>query len=338
MANQQSVEAKRAESRRPFSGGEILQNENLGSMHRERASAVLADLAKLNNVSLSPFLEIGAGSVQRSAALINHYPAEGVATDISLGSLRDAPYILSLLGYARMPMRICCDAHHLPFLSNTFRFVFAYQTLHHFEDPVPVVAECYRVLGKGGQFFFNEEPMDSAYRRLLRGNRLLSHPPTKLQSFGYRLGVEKLFWDDGKLERSLGMAEARFDFDLWRQALRPFDKKALEINRHLGIKTNLHTPALSSYLAGIIGGNVRGQCLKEYGEPAEGDFRKKLMCLDCSSTELISRSNRLCCQCCGREYPIIENVICMMPRELEALLDGTRARADNRGERGGSGG
>ena len=47
-------------------------------------------------------------------------------------------------------------------------FVFAYQALHHFAQPVPVIAECHRVLGQGGHLFFNEEPMDSPLRRMLR--------------------------------------------------------------------------------------------------------------------------------------------------------------------------
>jgi ubiquinone/menaquinone biosynthesis C-methylase UbiE len=185
----QDVSAKKAESQRPFHGESILKDHGLSSMHRERANAMLADLETMRqrNVSFDPFLEIGAGSVQRSAALVNNYPVQGVATDISQNSLRDIPYVLSLLNYERKPMLVCCDAHHLPFLPNSFQFVFAYQTLHHFENPVPVAAECYRVLGKGGHFFFNEEPMDSSFRRLLRGKRMLSHPPTRLQKLGYRL-------------------------------------------------------------------------------------------------------------------------------------------------------
>jgi SAM-dependent methyltransferase len=97
------------------------------------------------------------------------------------------------------PMLISCDAHHIPFLPNSFQFVFAYQTLHHFENPIPVLAECYRVLGKGGYLFFNEEPMDSRFRRFLRGKRILSHPPTRMQQLGHHLGVEKIFWDDGNM-------------------------------------------------------------------------------------------------------------------------------------------
>ena len=117
MPEYQSVAAKAAESKRPFSGEKIVRDHQLAALHRKPAQTMLADLEALaaNNVSFSPFLEIGAGSVQRSAALINHYSADGVATDISQQSLRDAPFTLSLFGYARAPMLICCDAHHIRF-------------------------------------------------------------------------------------------------------------------------------------------------------------------------------------------------------------------------------
>jgi SAM-dependent methyltransferase len=320
---QQSLSAKKAEFQRPFSGENVLKDQGLSSMHRERAGKMLADLEMLKkkNVSLNPFLEIGAGSVQRSAALVNNYPVDGVATDISQNSLRDAFYVLSLLNYNRSPMLICCDAHHLPFLPNSFQFVFAYQTLHHFDNPVPVAAECYRVLGRGGYLFFNEEPMDSAFRRLLRGNRMLSHPPTKLQKLGYRLGVEKVFWDDGALERSLGITEARFDIDLWRKVLRPFVIVDIEVNRRLKFHSDLRSPFLNCFLSGFIGGNVRGLCQKVEGEAIVADFRERLMCLDCNSAQLSRMEDKqLVCGNCDRIYPLVDGVIRMLPKELEAGL------------------
>jgi len=319
----QDVSAKRAESQRPFHGKRILKDQDLSSMHRERASAMLADseMLRQRNVSFDPFLEIGAGSVQRSAALVNNYPIDGVASDISQNSLLDAPYVLSLLNYNHKPVLICCDAHHLPFLPNSFQFVFAYQALHHFENPVPIAIESYRVLGKGGHFFFNEEPMDSSFRRLLRRKRMLSHPPTRLQKLGYRLGVEKVFWDDGALERSLGITEARFDIDLWREVLRPFTIVDIEVNRRLQLHSDLQRPVLNSVLAGFIGGNVKGLGLKTEGEVVSEALRKRLMCLDCSSTRLSHlKENQVVCGNCNRKYPKTGDVVRMLPRELEAQL------------------
>jgi SAM-dependent methyltransferase len=327
MANEpnvQSVASKIAEYQRPHHGKSILDNLDLGALFRDRANETLADLSKLqqNEIVFSPFLEIGAGSVQRSVALINNYPVQGVATDISQKSLQDTPYILTLLDYKIAPLLISCDAHYLPFLPNTFNFLFAYQTIHHFQNPTPVLAECYRVLAKNGHLFFNEEPMDSSFRRLLRGNRMLSHPYTSMQKVAQRLGVEKIFWDDGALERSLGMTEARFDLDLWRKALEPFTIIDLEINRKLQIHTKLEKQALNTLAAGFVGGNVRGLCLKREGEAVQNDIRERLICLDCKSTHL-SPANDIEVECknCHRKYPITAGVIRMLPKQLEDELN-----------------
>jgi SAM-dependent methyltransferase len=321
-SDDQSLNAKIAEFKQVPHRGNLLKDQNLISIHRGRANAMLTEVQELTKkVTLNPFLEIGAGCIQRSAALINNYSIDGVATDIAQEVLQDAPYTLSLLNYKRMPMLICCDAHHLPFLSNTFMFISAFQMLHRFTEPAPVIAECYRVLGNGGYFYFNEEPMDSSLRRLLRGKRLLSRPPTTLQRLAYSLGVEKIFWDDGASERSSGIIVERFDMDLWRRALQPFTEVATDINRKLKIHTDLKKSSLSSLLAGLIGGNIKGLCLKSEGEAVMEDFRKRLMCLDCGSIQLSQTEDKhLCCENCGRIYPITDGVIRMLPKELEAQL------------------
>lgn len=324
----QSITAKKAESQRPFHGEDMLKNAQISQLFQERARQTIADLEELGKAKIlsSPFLEIGAGSVQRTIALSNHFALDGVATDISPNSLRDATYTLCLLGYETIPFRICCDAHHLPFLADTFNFLFCYQTLHHFENPIPVVIECYRVLGRGGHFFFNEEPMDSSLRRLLRGERTLSHPPTRLQKIGYRLGVEKLFWDDGLHERSLGMTEARFDIHLWRKALEPFSQVVLEVNRKLKIQPQIQKNDFYSRIAGVVGGNVKGLYKKIQGETATDDFRERIMCLDCRSPMPYVEvdDEQMHCAHCGRSYPVINGISRMLPKQLEELLLGFR--------------
>jgi len=321
-SNDQSLSAKIAEFKQAPHRGDLLKDPNLISIHRGRANAMLTEVQQLTaKVTLNPFLEIGAGCIQRSAALINNYSIDGVATDIAQQVLQDAPYTLSLLSYERMPMLICCDAHRLPFLSNTFMFISAFQMLHRFTEPAPVIAECYRVLGKGGYFYFNEEPMDSSLRRLLRGKRVLSHPPTKLQRLAYSLGVEKIFWDDGAVERSAGILVQRFDMDLWRRALQPFAGVDTEINRKLKFHTDLRESGLSTFFASLIGGNIKGLCLKSEGELVAENFRHRLMCLDCGSIQLSQAEGRqLHCGNCGRIYPITDGVIRMLPNELEAQL------------------
>jgi SAM-dependent methyltransferase len=319
----QSAGAKLAESRRPFHGEEVLSSPQLASWLRARAEEALDDFRSLvhQGVVLDPFLEIGAGSVQRSLAVANAYSVEGAAVDVSQSSLRNAPYVMRLLGQDRAPLLICCDAHRLPFLSDTFSLVFGYQTLHHFADPAPVVAECHRVLGRGGHFFFNREPMDSPARRLLRGRRTLSRPPTRVQRLASRLGVERVFWDAGAADRELGFTEAQFDLRVWREVLSVFGEACLLVNRRLRMRVDAKRAGLRVALPGLIGGNVRGLCTKSGGKVASGAPGARLMCVDCGSSRLErSAVSRLVCQDCGRSYPQIDAVLRMLPRELEEHL------------------
>jgi uncharacterized protein YbaR (Trm112 family) len=231
----------------------------------------------------------------------------------------------------KLPLLVCCDATHLPFQDNTFSFVFAYRSLHHFENPTPVAAECWRVLGRGGRFFLNDEPLTSPLRDWLRGGRVLSNPPNLMQNLGIRLGLQKVFWDDGAYERSVGITEARFNLSLWRKALAPFDRHEAIVNRKLKIKSNLYTPRLAAWLSGVIGGNIWVLCTKNSGEAPGGDFYNRLMCLDCNNplrqnltqetwTHQLLGDESLTCPACGRAYPVVDGVIRMLPKALEEVI------------------
>ena len=359
----QSIVAKRAEAQRAFLGMQVIEDPHVRAELLARASTARSDLAQLaaRGVSLTPFLEIGAGSAQRSIALMSRHDGDGVALDISEGSLRNAPYVLALLRLdggrdegpspdahraqrESLPLLVCADAHHIPFQPKTFRFVFAYRALHHFSDPRPVLAECARVLVGGGHLFFDEEPMDSRLRRMLRGDRTLSDPPSGAQKLARRMGLDKVFWDDGAPERALGMTEARFDAALWRDALAPFEIVDLEVNRKLRLRADLRADladrGLASRLAEVVGGNVRGLCRKAIEEhrgdegaagharsgdalrrEAAVDFRQRLMCVDCRSAKplRLSADDALCVNC-GRRYPVVDGVLRVLPGEIEDEL------------------
>jgi SAM-dependent methyltransferase/uncharacterized protein YbaR (Trm112 family) len=320
--DQQSLSAKKAEAQRPFHAEAVLENKDIAHRFTDRANRMLDESRRLEKlgVDFNPFLEIGAGSVHRSTALINNFPVNGVATDISQNSLKDTPFVLSLLGYTRSPILICCDSHSLPFLPDTFNFVFALQTLHHFTNPIPVLQECYRVLARGGHIYFNEEPMDSRLRRILRGNRMLTEPPSFFQKLGYLLKVQKVFWDEGAHERALGMVEARFDIDLWRESLHPFKIIEFEVNQYLKLNSDLYKPFLSSFLSGVIGGNVKGLCRKDTGEEAGSNVLQRLMCPDCFSPLPYTPENSLLCNHCSRMYPLENNILRILPKKLEYEL------------------
>jgi methylase of polypeptide subunit release factors len=127
----QDLPAKKAETRRNFAGRGLLEPAVAVDLKR-RADLMRQDLGSvLDRAALSTFLEIGGGSGVRSLVLAGEYEAQGVLTDISQNSLRNAPFAALVLQTEAVPRRICCDAHFLPFLPDTFRFVFAYRTLHH---------------------------------------------------------------------------------------------------------------------------------------------------------------------------------------------------------------
>jgi SAM-dependent methyltransferase len=106
-------------------------------------------------VALSPYLELGAERGQRALVLENDFGARGAAVDLSLDMLRSTAHYGEVFHKPRMPERICCDAHTLPFRTGSLPFVFCYEFLHHFPTPAPVVKEIHRVLAPGGWFFFD---------------------------------------------------------------------------------------------------------------------------------------------------------------------------------------
>lgn len=323
----QPLPTLKAEVGMPAQGAEILTDPALSQLHRARAASMLraAEYLQSRGVRFSNFLEIGAGSAQRSMALLNLYGGDGVASDINQSSLGDHAHVRRLLGYERVPLLICCDAKNIPFLDNTFDFVFAYQMLHRFSDPAPVVAEAHRVLGRGGHFYFDEEPTTSGLREFLRRGRQLTQPPTYAQRLATRIGLHRVFWDEGGEDRSRwGIQVMRFDLDTWRRSLGPFmPNVVLEINRTLRLQTSLRRPSLVASLAGLIGGNTSGLCQKAAGSVPSGPLRQRLMCLDCRARlgPLLDGA-QVRCPSCGREYPSGKGIIRMLPRKLEHEIYG----------------
>jgi ubiquinone/menaquinone biosynthesis C-methylase UbiE len=113
-------------------------------------------------VTLSPFAELGAERGQTSLLLMSEFGALGAATDLSLQSLQVIPHLRAHFAYADEPLAVCCDILHLPLRDGALPFAFCFATLHHFDDMRPVLAEVRRVVGKGGHFYFGEEPLRRA--------------------------------------------------------------------------------------------------------------------------------------------------------------------------------
>jgi len=107
-----------------------------------RMKATKKDIGALEEagVPISPYLEIGAERGQRALVLENDLGASGIAADLSFDMLKSADYYAQVFNKAKIPLRICCDVNNLPFLTDSIPFIFCYDVLHHFPDPVPIIA------------------------------------------------------------------------------------------------------------------------------------------------------------------------------------------------------
>jgi ubiquinone/menaquinone biosynthesis C-methylase UbiE len=109
-------------------------------------------------------LDIGASTAGESEVLF-HLGFNMVATDIneialSYSKARSRIYRNEEMQY------YAADAHNLPFASETFDAIIAFEVLHHMEDVELALAELFRVLRPGGRFFTYEPYAYNPYRRV----------------------------------------------------------------------------------------------------------------------------------------------------------------------------
>lgn len=188
--------------------------------HRTAKTEATINEFRRRNITLSPFLEIAAGEGFRSDLLVSKFGAAGFATDISVDTLAADRIIRQELRLAKSSIKICCDAYNLPFLSNSFPFVFVALSLHHFPDPAPIIKEAVRILTPDGYFYFDEEPIKqwlnlNLWRRgyhLRWFEKILKY--TIILLFLSRIG---------KSEVEHGILEETFPLDTWGSALAIFE-------------------------------------------------------------------------------------------------------------------
>jgi ubiquinone/menaquinone biosynthesis C-methylase UbiE/ferredoxin len=237
-------------------------------------------------IVFSPFLEIGAERCQRSMLLTNNFNAEGFAVDISLDSLKSAQYFAQVLGFKKLPVRVCCDAYNLPFRNNSFPFCFCYETLHHFPDPSPIIQEIWRVLDTG-YFFFAEEPIRRSLKiNLYRKNRKIYSMEEKGKSKFIKI-VESFISNSSCNEEEYGIVEnCNISIANWKRILGNFDRDII-LSDPLGIiSCNLDSPKISlkRVLVSLLGGNIRGLCYakkKDVGVQATEKIFDLIGCPNC---------------------------------------------------------
>jgi len=276
-------------------------------------------LLKKMGITISPYLEVGAERCQRSLVMENNLSASGAAMDLSYDSLRSCDYYRRIFKKSRMPLRVCGDAYHLPFMTNSVPFVFCYETLHHFPDPTPIVKEIHRVMSPGGYFFFDEEPFARIFHLdLYQAGKLYSEELLKagiMKRMAHRLFAKR---SCNELEHGI-VENDELSASQWKRALSFFEQKEVKLQTNLRIESELVRPTnylkfvLSYFVGGLFGGKVSGICRKS-GMLTRRISRitEVLICPSCTEdkleSKLVRRRSSLQCTHCNKEFPVVGNV------------------------------
>jgi len=296
---------------------------------QERVNTTFATMKELQSsgIRLGPFIELGAERGQRSLVLANDFNVEGFAVDISFAQLKTLDYWMEFFNKPKPPLRVCCNAYHLPFQSRSLNFAFCYQFLHHFPDPAPVIKEIHRVLAPGF-FYFDEEPYKRFSLKLYR--RKVNNKPGKLKK--YLTFLESFIADQYEIEEEHGIIENHdIPLDQWIKFMEVFDEKRIsfhsaslftsEMGKVSSLKIRLH-----KLLGGVISGLVEKKQAQSKNKPgaAVKDLYELLGCPVCKipggngcpdRAPLVRHSGCLRCESCKVEYPIVDNVMVLLPRE-----------------------
>lgn len=314
--------------------------EKIISILKERVKISREDFKKLQEKKIltGPYLELGAERCQRAMVLENEFNIQGIATDISLDSLKSAPYFATKLGFKKIPQRIVADAYNLPFKNNSFSFIFTYQTLHHFPNPQPILKEIFRILKNKGWLFFAEEPLKQKF------NLRLWKRPTKLrwwEKLLKYLGLLPFLSEIGKSETEEGILETEFDLNTWQNSLAHFQKVIIFIKPLYGPGAYLHKKEdnqwtrpsfLTMFLTNILGGGIKVLAYKEEKEPSlKTDFqnwKEILICPSCKENTKaknyspLKKSNHSIWQCeiCKQKFYQEDGILILLSLNLQKVL------------------
>ncbi len=304
-------------------GRDIFKDEHdkngIEAILNERIQKTMAQINSLQEkgVSLAPYVEIGSERCQRALVMENDVGATGAAVDISYDMLKSCDYYAKIFNKKVLPLRICCDANHPPFASHSLPFVFCYQTLHHFPDPVPIVKEIHRILAPGGCFFFDEEP----YKRTLYFPLYNSKPiysQNALHAGKWRKILDHLFAKPSCNETEYGIIENdEITLATWKKALGIFgekDVKLFSFENHIESALFNSTSYLNFGLTYLLGGTIQGTCRKA-GVMAKqcASIIEILICPAClqagGESKLMQTESSFLCPGCSRKFPVIDGIV-----------------------------
>jgi SAM-dependent methyltransferase len=329
----------RAKLARQHVSGEVLlpnyyQKEKHDRILRQRVDATrkkMKELAELG-ITFSPFLELGAERGQRSLVLTNDFGANGIAVDISYHQLKTMEHFSRFFKKDALPLRICCDANHLPFKSNSFPFIFCYEFLHHFPALRPILNEIHRV-ASDGYFYFDEEPFKRVMKLPLYRQKAKIYSEKALRKNKYISFIESFISDAPCDEVEHGIVENdNISLREWMSALSLFDQREIDLSSINKLKSKLDGRLrpinIPNYL---LGGTISGLCRKtvERRNQTLVNVSDILGCPSCKIASsngsfdrpsLVKSGDRYQCSQCGFDYPCRDGVIFLLPRsELEQL-------------------
>jgi ubiquinone/menaquinone biosynthesis C-methylase UbiE/uncharacterized protein YbaR (Trm112 family) len=337
----QSIESQKGEIsfRKKLVEQQLLHEENIdGELSKDEIEKALnermettleiMEQLKKRKIKLSPYLEIGAERGQRSLIMENEIEAKGAAVDLSFDMLKTCDYYQNLFKKKNAPVRVCCDANNLPFLSNSIPFIFSYQFLHHFPDPSPIIKEIYRVISSDGFYYFSDEP----YKQVAHLNLYTSkhaneknYKPNKIQNF-FNFFFAKRYCNE--LEYNI-VENHDISLKLWKKSLQIFEEKEVQLSCMQKYKESLYKPKslMKYFLCKLIGGNITGLCQKTQKlqtTTTQKSILENIICPSCkiNGDEILLNNNPSSFNCpkCSNKYPIVENVIFLLiPSKMTEL-------------------
>lgn len=275
---------------------------------------------KSGGLPVSPYMEIGAERGQRSLVMENDIGASGAAVDISLDMLQSCDYYQKRFKQEAMPLRVCADLYQAPFKSGSLRFIFGYQILHHFPDPVPIVAEVHRILAPGGTFYVSEEPLKRGlYLPLFKSAKSFSEDRRHYSKF--RKLVDHFFTEQSCNEIEYGVVENDdINVNTWQKTFDVFAEKNIRLSSLGSISSDLYQSILDprNMINRMLGGDVTGSCRKSgtLPESISGFIEDSLTCPVCLSIgdepALMLGDNCITCSLCGTQYPVVGGVLVLL--------------------------
>jgi len=328
------IEFRRLLVRQQVEGDQIFADElgkdEMVRVLEERMRDTAATMRRLQaqGVVLAPYLEIGAERGQRSLVMENDLGVHGAAADLSFDMLSSAAHWARAFERPRMPLRLCCDVYNLPLRSGSLPFVFCYETLHHFPDPAPILAEVHRVMSPGATFYVDEEPVRRALRQnVIRAPKTPGPNANALQRLFHR-GM-RFFSEPAYNELEYGIIENHsISIGEWRRQFSIFDQADMTLST-LGDRARASlrgaTNPLGWTLNYLVGGKVGGLCRKTggTGTPA-ATLEDALVCPVCVKAGLEPRlhagPDAYTCEGCRASYPVRDGVVFLLAAAKRAEL------------------